>query len=143
MPLNTFQPNAKLIAGQNLVKIPTLCTDKEARTETKQEKSIRLGQMTAFGKVLTSKSNHDEDFIAKRKWEKDWMNSGEDSDDNIQKKRKVSTYLPNYNVTHVLFLQMITYNSGILLQKKGKVFLQLAKVYVVSTLTTMLGQIIS
>ena len=99
--------------------------------------------MTAFGKVLTSKSNHDEDFITKRKWEKDWMNSGEDSDDNIQKKRKVSTYLPNYNVTHVLFLQMITYNSGILLQKKGKVFLQLAKVYVVSTLTTMLGQIIS
>ena len=61
------------------------------KTETKQEKSIRLGQMTAFGKVLTSKSNHDEDFIAKRKWEKDWMNSGEDSDDNIQKKRKVST----------------------------------------------------
>ena len=99
--------------------------------------------MTAFGKVLTSKSNHDEDFIAKRKWEKDWMNSGEDSDDNIQKKRKVSTYLPNYKVTHVLFLQMITYNSGILLQKKGKVFLQLAKVYVVSTLTTILGQIIS
>ena len=99
--------------------------------------------MTAFGKVLTSKSNHDEDFIAKRKWEKDWMNSGEDFDDDIQKKRKVSTYLPNYKVTHVLFLQMITYNSGILLQKKGKVFLQLAKVNVVSTLTTMLGQIIS
>ena len=120
MLLNTFQPNVKLIAGQNLVKIPTLCTDKETKTETKQEKSIRLGQMTAFGKVLTSKSNHDEDFIAKRKWEKDWMNSGEDSDDNIQKKRKVSTYLPNYKVTHVLFLQMITYNSGILLQKKVK-----------------------
>ena len=102
------------------MKTPTLCTDKEAKTETKQEKSIRLGQMTAFGKVLTSKSNHDEDFIAKRKWEKDWMNSGEDSDDNIQKKRKVSTYLPNYNVTLALFLQMITYNSGILLQKKVK-----------------------
>lgn len=49
--------------------------------------------MTAFGKVLTSKSNHDEDFITKRKWEKDWMNSGEDSDDNIQKKSKVSTQL--------------------------------------------------
>ena len=74
--------------------------------------------MTAFGKVLTSKSNHDEEFIAKRKWEKDWMNSGEDSDDNIQKKRKVSTYLPNNKVTHGIFLQMITYNSGILLQKK-------------------------
>ena len=93
MLLNTFQPNAKLIAGQNLVKIPILCTDKETKTETKQEKSIRLGQMTAFGKVLTSKSNHDEDFIAKRKWEKDWMNSGEDSDDNRNKKRKVSTQL--------------------------------------------------
>merc|ERR1712008_495876 len=63
-------------------------SDNETKTETKQEKSIRLGQMTAFGKVLTSKSNHDEDFIAKRKCEKDWMNSGEDSDDNIQKKRK-------------------------------------------------------
>ena len=29
MLLDTFQPNVKLIAVQNLVKIPTLCTDKE------------------------------------------------------------------------------------------------------------------
>ena len=102
--------------------------------------------MTAFGKVLTSKSNHDEDFIAKRKWEKDWMNSGEDSDDNIQKKRKVSIYLPNYKVTHVLFCPFSTddyIQFWHFVAKKGKVFLQLAKVYVVSTLTTMLGQIIS
>ena len=118
MLLNTFQPNVKLITGQNLVKIPTLCTDKETKTETKQEKSIRLGQMTAFGKVLTSKSNHDEDFIAKRKWEKDWMNSGEDSDDNIQKKRKVCTQLQDDTCPFTFFLKMITYNSGILLQKK-------------------------
>ena len=49
-------------------------------TETDQEKSIRLGQMTAFGKALVSKSEKDEDFIAKRKYVKDWMHSGEDSD---------------------------------------------------------------
>ena len=59
--------------------------------------------MTAFGKVLTSKSNHDEDFIAKRKWEKDWMNSGEDSDDNIQKKRKVSTQLQEDTCPFIFF----------------------------------------
>ena len=73
--------------------------------------------MTAFGKVLTSKSNHDEDFIAKRKWEKDWMNSGEDSDDNIQKKSKVSTQLQGD--TFFIFPKMITYNSGIFFAKKG------------------------
>ena len=101
--LNTFQPNVKLITGQNLVKIPTLCTDNETKTETKQEKSIRLGQMTAFGKVLTSKSNHDEDFIAKRKCEKDWTNSGEDSDDNNQKKRKVSTHLQGDTCPFIFF----------------------------------------
>ena len=100
---NAFQPNVKFIGELNLVKIPILCTDKETKTETKQEKSIRLGQMTAFGKVLTSKSNHDEDFIAKRKWEKDWMNSGEDSDDNIKKKRKVSKQLEDNTCPFTFF----------------------------------------
>ena len=101
MLLNTFQPIAKLIAGQNLVKILILCTDKETKTETKQEKSIRLGQMTAFGKVLTSKSNHDEDFVAKRKC--NWMNSGEDSDDINQKERKVSTHIQGDKCPFIFF----------------------------------------
>ena len=61
-------------------------------SETEQEKSIRLGQMTAFGKVLISKSEKDEDIIANRKYVKDWMHSGVDIDEEKYKKmNKVSS----------------------------------------------------
>merc|ERR1711973_94891 len=65
-------------------------SDENEKTETKKEKSIRLGQMTAFDKVLASKSNKDEEASNDKNDAKEWMNSGykawmdtgEDSDEN-------------------------------------------------------------
>merc|ERR1712241_516763 len=56
--------------------------DEDAPTnETEQEKSIRLGQMTAFGKMLVTKTEKDEENnIANRNYMKDWMQDGSDSD---------------------------------------------------------------
>ena len=65
-------------------------SDEEPSTsETIQEKSIRTGQMTAFGTVLASKtSKDDENSIAKRNFVKDWMDEGEDYDDIIDQRKK-------------------------------------------------------
>ena len=47
--------------------------------ESQQEKSIRLGQMTAFGKVLASKSQQE----GQRHYVRDWMDTEETmTDDN-------------------------------------------------------------
>lgn len=72
----------------------------ENKKETKREKSIRLGQMTAFGTVLTSKTEQDEDnWVASRNYVRDWMDTEEDSGDEkkslkIEKKRpdKIARY---------------------------------------------------
>ena len=63
--------------------------DEPSTSETVQEKSIRTGQMTAFGTVLASKtSKDDENSIAKRNFVKDWMDEGEDYDDIIDQRKK-------------------------------------------------------
>ncbi len=53
----------------------------DVEKESKREKSIRLGQMTAFGTVLASKSEQDNDdnnFLKGRNYVKDWMDTEED-----------------------------------------------------------------
>ena len=63
--------------------------DEPSTSETVQEKSIRTGQMTAFGTVLASKtSKDDENSIAKRNFVKDWMDEGEDYDDIIGQRKR-------------------------------------------------------
>ena len=54
--------------------------DEDAPTnETEQEKSIRLGQMTAFGSIILTKTEKDEEnSIANHNYMKDWMQDGSD-----------------------------------------------------------------
>lgn len=57
----------------------------EIENETEQEKSIRLGQMTAFGKVLVSRSNHNDGGVLSD-YVKDWMDTSDGEEDSTKKK---------------------------------------------------------
>jgi hypothetical protein len=64
--------------------------EEEEKVETEQEKSIRLGNMTAFGKVLVSKTERDVEGnnFALRDFVKDWMDSDEDDNDEVSSRPK-------------------------------------------------------
>ena len=61
----------------------------KSNDESQQEKSIRLGQLTAFGKVLASKTQQDK-FISGRNYVKDWMDTEETDDEEKDQERPKS-----------------------------------------------------
>ncbi len=71
-------------------KEPDSQDDDNEPEETEQEMNIRLGNMTAFGKVLTSTTNHDEDspILSRRDFVKDWMDTEETTDEEADSSSK-------------------------------------------------------
>merc|ERR1712045_103797 len=66
------------------------CNEDNEIAETANERQIRLGQMTAFGTLLVSKTNRvDENRSSKKKYTKQWMDHDDESDNDEKKKKQI------------------------------------------------------